>query len=88
MHYFRYLDIQIASTLENQYNLNMGRVIQELKRFKLFWNKLPLSVMGRVALNKMVLLPRCLYTLENLCCRIPKHTSAELNSLLISLVWA
>ena len=44
--------------------------------------------MGRVALSKMVLLPRCLYALQNYNCLIPRSTFTELNSLLVSLVWA
>lgn len=48
----------------------------------------PLSIMGRVALSKMVVLPRCLYVLQNSFCKIKKHMFGTLNSLLISLVWA
>ena len=66
----------------------MGKIIQGLKGSIAFWNKLPLSVMERVALSKMVLLPRCLYALQNSNCLIPRSTFAELNSLLVSLVWA
>ena len=57
--------MQITHDPEEQYQLNMGRVITGLRNSTQFWNKLPLSVMGRVALSKMVLLPRCLYVLQN-----------------------
>ena len=42
---------------------------------------------ARVAVSKMVVLPRCLYVLQNSMCDIKMNTFQELNSFLIKLIW-
>mgnify|MGYP002804442140 CR=1 FL=1 len=84
---FRYLGIRIEHWEQLQYDLNMGRVLTGLHNSIALWNKLPLSVIGMVAVSKMVVVPRCMYVLQNSMCDIGKKTFKELNSLLVSLVW-
>ena len=50
-----------------------------------FWSKMPLSVAGRVALSKMVILPRYLYLFAALPLVIPRTFFRESESL--QLIW-
>lgn len=44
--------------------------------------------MGRLAVSKMVMLPRCLHALQNIPCPVPARIFKQLNTILISLLWA
>ncbi|KAJ1178324.1 hypothetical protein NDU88_003570, partial [Pleurodeles waltl] len=52
-----------------------------------FWRSLKLSIMARVSLSKMIMLPRLLYYFTNLAVLLPLAWFRELNSLLRDLIW-
>ncbi|KAJ1197579.1 hypothetical protein NDU88_001436 [Pleurodeles waltl] len=84
---FRYLKMQVAHTLAQQLCLNMGRVVDSLRKSAAFWNTLTLLLMGRLVESKMGLLPRCLYSLRNPFCPIPQRVFKQLTLVLMSLLW-
>lgn len=45
---------------------NYGRAVSALRAQMAFWGTLPIATMGRVALLKMVALPRLLYHFANI----------------------
>lgn len=51
------------------------------------WKDLPLTLLGRVNLFKMILLPKFLYALSNSPVYIPKKTFQYINLLLNSFLW-
>lgn len=56
-----YLGIHISSNLNKLFNLNYSPLLQEIKDNLERWNKLPLSLIGRVCTIKMNVLPRIIY---------------------------
>ncbi|KAJ1216371.1 hypothetical protein NDU88_003974 [Pleurodeles waltl] len=67
----QYPGIRLAHTADEYYDLKHGRVLQGLRTSVRFWKELLLSVMGRVAITKMVILPHCLYGLQNTLYEVP-----------------
>ncbi|KAJ1132607.1 hypothetical protein NDU88_010914 [Pleurodeles waltl] len=63
---FKYLGIQIFHELSDLRDGNLGRTLRSLRTSVEFWRSLKLSIMARVALSKMVMLPRLLYYFANL----------------------
>ena len=59
---FKYLGVMVAQTPSKRLQYNIIKVLEKLGASVRFWNTLPLSVMGRVAITKMVVLPRCMYS--------------------------
>ncbi|KAJ1142697.1 hypothetical protein NDU88_009010 [Pleurodeles waltl] len=66
-----YSGIRLAHTADENYDLNHGRVLKGLRTSKRFWEELLLSLMGRAAITKKVILPRCLYGLQNMLYEVP-----------------
>ena len=59
---------------------NMGAVVRALRSSIAFWESLPLSVAGRIALLKMVTLPRLFHFFGALPMWIPGNIFRELES--------
>ena len=66
---------------------NIRPALRSMKRDIDFWRALPLSAMGRVALAKMVSLPRLLYFFVTLPVVVDKAIFQELNTMLSDLIW-
>lgn len=62
----KYLGIYVTAKnidlFQNNYNLTWGKIETYLKN----WRKLNLSLMGRIALCKMNILPKLLYLFQNI----------------------
>ena len=83
----KYLGIQVYHTLEAIREGNLGRIMAGLRASAEFWTRLNLSSMGRLALAKMVALPRLLYFFATVPCPVPRGMFRELNSRLKNLIW-
>ncbi|KAJ1120088.1 hypothetical protein NDU88_008264, partial [Pleurodeles waltl] len=66
---------------------NLGNALRSLRPSVEFWRSLKLSVMARVALSKMIILPRLLYYFANLPLLIPRAWFRDLNAILRELIW-
>ena len=84
---FRYLGIRVYHTPEDVFAGNLDRAITALTAQITFWRSLPLSVMGRIALIKMVLLPRLLYYFSNIPINIPRQFFRKLETTVRELIW-
>ena len=62
-HSFPYPGVYIALLPELTWGLNLRPLMLKLSADLVNWSRLPLNVLGRVALFKMVALPRLLYAL-------------------------
>lgn len=82
----KYLGIHIHLDTEQIISLNYGRAVDQLETQIEKWLRLPLSLAGRTALIKMVVLPKFLY-LFNIPIPLPNRFFSMLNSLLIKLIW-
>ena len=86
-HTFRYLGINIYHASQDLLDSKLTRAVAALRKQVKFWLTLPLSVVGRIALSKMVMLPRLLYYLTNLPLILPASFFRTLHTLLTQLVW-
>lgn len=82
----KYLGITLHTTNTEVIRLNYGPVISRLTDQVERWIKLPLSIAGRIAIIKMVVLPRFLYLFLNIPLTISFFNT--LRTLLIRLIWA
>lgn len=81
-HLIKHLGIYIRRTPDSKYSLNYRTLITHLQRLLELWQDLPLSLLGRIHLFKMVSFPRLLYPLQILPLNIPKHDIQEINKTL------
>lgn len=84
---FKYLGIRIYHIPADLLQGNLGTALQGLWQNVAFWRTLKLPVMARVALSKMVMLPRLLYYFVNLPVIIPHSWFKKLDSILRELIW-
>lgn len=84
---FRYLGIVIHPNLELYVKLNINPLIKKFQEKTASWIKLPLSVVGRCNLIKMVWGPQLLYALHNAPIWIPIHIFKKCNTIFRSLIW-
>lgn len=68
----RYLGIKIHTDAELILSENYGCAVQKLSDAVEKWIKLPLSLIGRVALTKIKLLPRFLFLCVNIPISLPQ----------------
>lgn len=57
----KYLGIWISRDVQELWNLNYGRAVTWLEAKVALWRNLPLSLAGKIALVKMIILPKFLY---------------------------
>lgn len=67
---------------------NYGRAISKLSDDIDRWIRLPLSLVGRVSLMKMIVLPRFLFLFTHIPIVVPQNMFRELRTLLCRLAWA
>lgn len=84
----RYLGIWLSQDVNLLWSENYGRTVMWIEGKIKTWRTLPLSMAGRIALAKMIVLPKLLYLFVNLPIPLPKCFLARLRSLMIELVWA
>lgn len=84
---FTYLGIKISSNLKDLYNLNYTPLIQAVRRDLDRWCSLPLSLLGRIHLIKMNILPRLLYLFQVLPLVLSKKVLSKLNGFIMSFIW-
>ncbi|KAJ1200202.1 hypothetical protein NDU88_004028, partial [Pleurodeles waltl] len=77
----KYLGIHISLLPELAWELNVTPLTKKIKTYLLRWKALPLNLLGRIALYKMMILPRLLYLLQNFPLPIPVRWFKEMDSL-------
>lgn len=78
---FKYLGIFITMDRTLCYTNNLLPPLQRLKRDIANWKTLPLSLLGKAALFKMMSLPRFLYVLQNALDPVPMSYFREIEHL-------
>ena len=85
---FKYLGVVISHTLNSIHKQNYGTLIDKIKIDLKRWNKLPLSLVGRIETIKMNILPRFLFLFQTLPLYLPKSFFKSLDAVLSSFIWA
>lgn len=84
----RYLGVWLSQDMQTLWTENYGRVVSWLEVKIKHWKPLPLSLIGRVDVTKMVMLPKLLYLFVNLPIPLPQYFFKRLRSLMIEFIWA
>lgn len=83
----KYLGMFIPRKLDDTFNLNylplLNKITEELKRM----GHLPISLVGRVNIVKMSVLPKFLYLFQNLPINPPHSFFKKVHSLVSSFIW-
>lgn len=84
----RYPGIKVHTDAELVLSENYGCAIQKLTDAIEKWIKLPLSILGHIALTQMVVLPRFLFLFIIIPISLPQSFFRTLCNLMARLVWA
>lgn len=84
----RYLGIQIHTDSDIIFRENYGAAVHKLETDVESWIRLPLSLLGRISIMKMVVLPRFLFLFLNIPMVLPIAFFSRLHSIMIRLAWA
>ncbi|KAJ1155452.1 hypothetical protein NDU88_008182 [Pleurodeles waltl] len=85
---FKYLGVHVATLPELTWELNVTPLTRRIKDDLQRWKDLPLNLLGRIALYKMMVLPRLLYLLQNYPNPIPMKWFKEMDSLARQFLWS
>uniref|UniRef100_A0A8C5DDG2 Reverse transcriptase domain-containing protein n=1 Tax=Gouania willdenowi TaxID=441366 RepID=A0A8C5DDG2_GOUWI len=86
--HINYLGLKISRNPKLLLKLNFLDMVDKLKANIKNWKLLPLSMIVRINAIKMVALPRFLYLFQNLPIYLPLHFFKQLDSIVLSFVWA
>ena len=86
--HINYLGLKISRNPKLLLKLNFWDMVDKLKANIKNWKLLPLTMIGRINAIKMVALPRFLYLFQNLPIYLPLHFFKQLDSVVLSFVWA
>lgn len=84
---FKYLGVVVARRASDYLPLNLSPVVQETQKRLKSWESLPLSILGRINLFKMKILPKFTYLFRHSPQWIPKSFFIRLHRLLASFIW-
>lgn len=84
---FRYLGVFITNSLKTIFSKNFLPLVERCKLDFDRWSGLPLSLMGRVNLVKMVVLPKFLYLFSQIPVLIKKSFFRSLDQSISSFLW-
>lgn len=83
----RYLGIFISADLNKLFDFNYSPLIHKIKNDLKNWSSLPTSLLGRVNVIKMNILPRLNYLFQNLPCYLTPSFFKSLNSHISCYIW-
>ena len=84
---FKYLGVEITPTFSLLFIKNFGVLLEKCKEDMMRWSGLPLSLVGRVNLIKMIVLPKFLYLFQNIPILIRKKFFKTLDHCIASFIW-
>lgn len=85
---FRYLGIFVTTSFNDLFLKNFRPLIDKCKLDITRWSSLPLSLIGRVNLIKMVTLPKLLYLFQHIPIFMRKSFFQQLDQMVSSFLWA
>lgn len=83
----KYLGIHIFPNLNELFKLNHTPLLQEIKDNLERWNKLPLSLIGRISTVKLNILPKINYLFSMITVTPPSDWFSSLNSTVTKFYW-
>lgn len=84
----KYLGVYLTTSYSSLYGANFPRLYTELRKLMEKWNKLLISLLGRISAAKMIVLPKLLYLFETLPIPIPTRDLKGLQADIMRFIWA
>lgn len=84
---FKYLGVHITHSVNQLFTKNFSPLLERCKLDFDRWSGLPLSLVGRVSLVKMVVLPKFLYLFSHIPILLKKYFFRSLDQLISSFLW-
>lgn len=84
---FTYLGIKIVPQLENIISTNYNAIIESTSKDLERWLSLPISLIGRINILKMNILPKFLYLFQIIPLAPPAGVFSKINSLFRKFIW-
>lgn len=84
---FTYLGIKITPKLEDIVTKNYNSIFENTVTLVERWASLPLSLIGRINILKMNILPKSLYLFQNIPITPPSNLFSRLKMLIIKFIW-
>ena len=86
-HSLKYLGVRLTNLYSTLYQANFPPLFIEIGRLLKSWTKHPLSLIGRVNVLKMSILPKLLYLFETLPVLIPMSQLKALHRTFLNFIW-
>uniref|UniRef100_A0A671TGB6 Reverse transcriptase domain-containing protein n=1 Tax=Sparus aurata TaxID=8175 RepID=A0A671TGB6_SPAAU len=83
-----YLGIKITPRLENIMTINLLPLIQKIELILQNWTKLGLSLLGKINILKMIIVPKINYISNMLPLSMPHNALLKYNKAVYSFLWA
>lgn len=84
---FTYLGIRITSNVDNIITTNYDPLVKEIEEMLDRWNTLPVSMIGRINLIKMTVVPKLLYLFQSIPLFLPASFFSNLNKTFARFIW-
>ena len=84
---FKYLGIEITPDLNKTVSTNYNPLVNEVTEMLNRWTNLPISMIGRIHVIKMSILPKFLYYFQTLPLALPISFFDNLNKLFSQFIW-
>lgn len=84
---FKYLGIKIAPELGDIVPTNYNPLVDEVTEKLDRWSKLPISMIGRINLIKMSIIPKFIYLFQALPLPLPSNFHKKIDSIFTQFIW-
>lgn len=84
---FTYLGVYISPDVKQIVSLNYNPLVDRVREMLNRWTQMPLSMIGRINIIKMLILPKFLYLFQSLPLPLPDTFFHNINNMLSQFIW-
>lgn len=83
-----YLGVKITPKINQLYTENINPLMKHIQEKMISWKNLPISLLGRINLIKMTILPKIMYPLSMLFLSLKTNDIRDINKAMSDFIWA